>query len=454
MVEQARKSLLEHYIREHSPERVTPTHIDDFVLHCYNLESKTRKIYATDIALFLLDKFVYFWDFHKDYRNIAANLATLEALDKADLEIRANNLTSAEGNNLLKYFESSEQPQKLLPGIVLEEKIVHPQIDLAFKLLGPNFSYDYVDDRFVMQLKSPEKIDKIIPVIRKENRMKLDFLMSVYKDQMDERFWGDYIFMHPKPEQVLNLQQNQNRDRNTIARRACSIRKFEDYLHSVRLVKYPIMKYVSRPSVRKKPQIFLKPEELKSFIEKLDKECEKTKERDHLRAVRDRAMLGLIYETAVRNESICRLKRDEVDLKNHSIYFHLKGGKEEIYPLKGTILKYVEEHIELLPKMMEEWNVEERNTDYLFFSCHGNPMENKSLRRITSYRAKQAGIEKKVGKHCEIGPHVIRRSVSAMLREKGATIRELMILLGHERESTTRIYLQNPSNDVKNHQLK
>ncbi len=152
---------------------------------------------------------------------------------------------------------------------------------------------------------------------------------------------------------------------------------------------------------------------------------------DDILALRDRAMLELLFSTGLRVSELCSLSR-YLDLQKDELSVRGKGEKVRVVFLspeaKGAVKKYLDKRGDV--------------DDALFIKhSKGGATTAKSLRlaprsveRAVKHYAIKAGISKKVT------PHVIRHSFATDLLENGADLRSVQAMLGHSNISTTQIY--------------
>lgn len=149
--------------------------------------------------------------------------------------------------------------------------------------------------------------------------------------------------------------------------------------------------------------------------------------------IRDKAIIELLYSSGIRLNEIINLKLDNIDFQNKTIRVLGKGRKERVLPIGihavGAILDYI--------KIKEKYfldNDKDCDMDCLFNAKNGKKLYSSLLNRITEkYISKVSEIKKK-------SPHVLRHSFATHLLNKGADIRAVKDLLGHESLSTTQVY--------------
>ena len=107
-----------------------------------------------------------------------------------------------------------------------------------------------------------------------------------------------------------------------------------------------------------------------------------------------------------------------------------KGGKQRLVPISETAIKKIKSYLLHRNKI----NVKKGSEDILFLSARGTAISRITVFHYIKLYAQQAGIEK------EISPHVFRHSFATHLLERGANIRVIQEMLGHENITTTEIY--------------
>ena len=137
------------------------------------------------------------------------------------------------------------------------------------------------------------------------------------------------------------------------------------------------------------------------------------------RALRDCAILELLFSTGLRVSELCALKVDTVDLKRGEFSVRGKGGKIRVVFLSPRATKALAEYLKHKPEVDDE----------KLFSA--TP---RSIQRMIHKYAIKAGIAKKVT------PHVLRHAFATDLLQNGADLRSVQALLGHANIATTQIY--------------
>jgi integrase/recombinase XerD len=148
--------------------------------------------------------------------------------------------------------------------------------------------------------------------------------------------------------------------------------------------------------------------------------------------IRDRAIMEVLYATAIRLDELLALEVWHVDLKDKVLYIRKgKGKKQRVVPLGKNAAKFLKEYLEKIRPWYAKKNSKERK---LFLNHSGLAMTASNLRvNLRKYR-NCAGIKKPVS------PHTFRRSCATHLLQAGVDIRYIQKLLGHRHLKTTQAY--------------
>jgi integrase/recombinase XerD len=156
------------------------------------------------------------------------------------------------------------------------------------------------------------------------------------------------------------------------------------------------------------------------------------------KGVRNKVMLYMLYATGMRVSELVNVTIDQILFDEGFICIHGKGGKDRMVPLPKNIielLRYYLTHVH--PKMVRP-NIEEaQQPRYMFATCHRGhikPLSRQSLWIALKKVVRQAAIVK------NISPHSLRHSLATHLLSKGADLRSLQLLLGHQNLSAVQIY--------------
>ncbi len=153
-------------------------------------------------------------------------------------------------------------------------------------------------------------------------------------------------------------------------------------------------------------------------------------------ALRNRAMVELLYATGIRVSELCGLDLGRLDMRGCTVRVVGKGNKERVAPFgrpaREALARWLEEgRPELVRKAAPAQAGSGR--DAVFLGSRGGRINPRQVRRIVEVAAR--GIEAE-----GLSPHGLRHSAATHLLEGGADLREVQELLGHSSMQTTQIY--------------
>ncbi len=147
-------------------------------------------------------------------------------------------------------------------------------------------------------------------------------------------------------------------------------------------------------------------------------------------AIRDRALLELLYATGARVSEIVQLDVDDV---THGDVLRVrgKGSKERIIPVGSYARSALEAY---LTRSRPELSRRGRASPRLFLGARGAPLSRQSAWLVIRGAAERAGLT------AHVSPHTLRHSFATHLLQGGADVRVVQELLGHSSVATTQIY--------------
>jgi integrase/recombinase XerC len=224
----------------------------------------------------------------------------------------------------------------------------------------------------------------------------------------------------------LAAQRAAGASRTTLARRAAAARTFTAWAHRrEHLAVDPGARLVAPRPHRKLPAVLRQDQ----AADLLGASASGAAERDAV-ALRDHALLELLYATGVRVSELCGLDVDDVDLDRRVVRVLGKGGKERTVPFGVPAQRAV-----------REWLAHGRSRLArpggplaLLLGARGGRFQPASVRRIV-HDALSAVPDAPV-----MGPHGFRHSAATHLLDGGADLRSVQELLGHATLATTQLY--------------
>jgi integrase/recombinase XerD len=148
-------------------------------------------------------------------------------------------------------------------------------------------------------------------------------------------------------------------------------------------------------------------------------------------ALRDRALLELLYGTGARISEAVGLDVDDLERPNAAVMLRGKGGKQRIVPIGSYALRALDDYLVRARPVLVAAG---RGTPRLFLNARGGPLSRQSAWAILRTAASRAGLA------AEVSPHTLRHSFATHLLDGGADVRVVQELLGHASVTTTQIY--------------
>ncbi|MCD6581203.1 MAG: site-specific tyrosine recombinase XerD [Desulfuromusa sp.] len=147
-------------------------------------------------------------------------------------------------------------------------------------------------------------------------------------------------------------------------------------------------------------------------------------------AVRDRAMLEVLYATGMRVSELVGLRLGDLKLDIGCLNAFGKGSKQRLIPLGEVAIEILQEYLQNgRSKLLKNLSSEE-----VFLNVRGKKLSRQGFWKNLQAYALKAEIKQKVY------PHMLRHSFATHLLENGADLRSVQTLLGHADISTTQIY--------------
>ena len=150
-------------------------------------------------------------------------------------------------------------------------------------------------------------------------------------------------------------------------------------------------------------------------------------------ALRDRALLEVLYGTGARISEAVGLDVDDVDLVDGTVLLRGKGGKERLVPLGSFGREAVSAYlVRGRPELAS--SAGPGRAGALFLNARGGRLSRQSAWAVLVRTADRAGVTR------DVSPHTLRHSFATHLLEGGADVRVVQELLGHASVTTTQVY--------------
>jgi integrase/recombinase XerD len=150
-------------------------------------------------------------------------------------------------------------------------------------------------------------------------------------------------------------------------------------------------------------------------------------------ALRDRALLELLYGTGARISEAVGLDVDDLDRVDATVLLRGKGGKQRLVPIGSYALAAIDAYLtRSRPDLASVGTSEQAGA--LFLNARGGRLSRQSAWTVLTKAADRAGVTR------DVSPHTLRHSFATHLLEGGADVRVVQELLGHASVTTTQIY--------------
>ena len=216
----------------------------------------------------------------------------------------------------------------------------------------------------------------------------------------------------------------------TIKRKIASIKAFYNYLEEEEIVQESPFR---RIRVKFKVNIILPRiiprEEIEKLLNCMYKYTTFCRKKDYNSALRDIAVIELLFATGARVYEVSNIKADCIDLSSGQVRFMGKGSKERCVQIADSKI------LKLLRKYYDANLSEIEKSGYFFINRYGKRFSEESIREMLSHYTSRAGITRK------ITPHMFRHSFATFLIEEGVDISCVQHILGHSSIKTTQIYI-------------
>ena len=147
-------------------------------------------------------------------------------------------------------------------------------------------------------------------------------------------------------------------------------------------------------------------------------------------ALRDRALLEVMYACGLRASEAIGLHADDVDLDEGMLRARGKGSKERLVPIGRQAVAALRAYEQRGRPALVGYKTEVR----LFVNRRGGGLTRQGLYKIVQGHARGAGLEQKMS------PHTLRHSFATHLLAGGCDLRSLQEMLGHADLATTQVY--------------
>jgi integrase/recombinase XerD len=209
---------------------------------------------------------------------------------------------------------------------------------------------------------------------------------------------------------------------STLARRLAALRAFFKYLQLIGVRPDNPAAEIAQPRrVRRLPRT-LSPGEAERLVEAARGTTP--------RALRDTALVELLYGAGLRVSEAVGLDRGSIDLEERLVRCTGKGSKERVVPIGRQAVDALRRYLSRGRPFLDR-----RHSQALFLNAKGGALTRAGVFLILRRLAGQAGLEPE-----RVHPHLLRHSFATHLLEGGADLRSVQEMLGHADLATTELY--------------
>ncbi|MGH3153444.1 MAG: tyrosine recombinase XerC [Streptosporangiaceae bacterium] len=225
--------------------------------------------------------------------------------------------------------------------------------------------------------------------------------------------------------------------RTSLARRGAAARAFTAFAHrSGWLATDPGPRLGTLKTRRALPHV-LRQDEIKTVLDAAERHAQVSAPQasgdaavEAAVALRDAAVLELLYATGIRVSELCGLTAASFDQGRRTVRVLGKGDKERTVPVGLPAIRAVTRWTQTGRPVLAT----QASGPALFLGVRGGRLDPRTARRIVHERLREAGTAR------DTGPHGLRHSAATHLLEGGADLRSVQEILGHSSPATTQIY--------------
>lgn len=213
--------------------------------------------------------------------------------------------------------------------------------------------------------------------------------------------------------------------KKSIARKIACLRTFFKFLKRRAVIDSNPVLNIRTPKLEKTLPGFLDEPAMRHLLELPD--------RSTVEGLRDAAILEVFYSTGIRLSELVSLNVGDIDRTSCLVKVTGKGRKQRVIPIGEKAIRAVDEYVQMRDRRLVPSRRHEL-TQPVFLTDHAKRMYPQIVGNIVKrYIGRVSELEKK-------SPHVLRHTFATHLLNRGADLKAVKELLGHESLSTTQIY--------------
>ena len=179
------------------------------------------------------------------------------------------------------------------------------------------------------------------------------------------------------------------------------------------------------------PKVILSAKDVKKLIEAPDTHTN--------RGYRNRIIIEILYDTAIRRSELAQIKINDLDLNAGFIRIQGKGDKDRVVPLSERVCELVRNYLLAVRPCL----IRDNDDGYLLLNRWGKKMDPNAVWAVVKRCTYLASLRKNVS------THTLRHTCATHMLKNGAPVRHLQEMLGHESLESTQLYTHVTINDLK-----
>ncbi len=221
---------------------------------------------------------------------------------------------------------------------------------------------------------------------------------------------------------IMSLREREYAS-STVARKIAALKSFFHFLASEEMISDDPTLNLDSPKVKKRLPVTLSYDEVERLLDAPKGSSPK--------AIRDKALLELLYATGMRVTELVSLNLEDINLATPTVRVTQgKGGKQRIIPIHDRAAEALREYLAKARRLL----LKSPDEHALFLNNRGERLTRQGLWLIIKQYVREAGIK------TPVTPHTLRHSFATHLLNGKADLRHVQELLGHANISTTQIY--------------
>lgn len=223
-------------------------------------------------------------------------------------------------------------------------------------------------------------------------------------------------------EEFLAQLYDQGIKPRSIARVLSGIKSFFKYLFLEDYIQKNPSELLESPQIGLKLPAVLSIEEIDNILSVIDVST--------VEGARNYAIIETLYSCGLRVSELTSLRFSNLYFDEGFIRIDGKGGKQRLVPISDIAIQKINNYLTYRNSLVAKKGSE----DFVFITKRGTPISRITVFYYTKKYAEEAGVEK------IISPHIFRHSFATHMLERGANIRYVQAMLGHEKITTTELY--------------